>query len=94
MQLRITDEQFARMAVSVENNDTKGIQLQTHPNVNKKLFADESILALKNPAKPFPLKQEVGILKWRFQTQDDSAMPLSSKIRSLKLISLRSFCSF
>ncbi|ELT87396.1 hypothetical protein CAPTEDRAFT_140383 [Capitella teleta] len=77
VRLRISDDQFSRIAIAIANEDTKGIQLQTHPNVNKKLFAEQSILSLKNPAKPFPLKQEVGVLKWRFQTQDDSFMPLS-----------------
>lgn len=75
--LRITDEKFGRIKLHVDNNDTKGIQLQTHPNVDKKRFAAQSIIALKNPAKPFPLNQDVGVLKWRFQSQDDSFMPLS-----------------
>ena len=52
--------------------------LQTHPNVDKKLFASNGIVALKDQAKPFPVKQDIGVLKWRFQTQDDAFMPLSS----------------
>ena len=52
---------------------------QTHPNIDKKLFTASSIIGLKNPEKPFPMGQEVGVLKWRFQTTDESYMPLSSK---------------
>ena len=52
---------------------------QTHPNVDKNLFASESFIRMKNPAKPFPLNNDVGVLKWRLRTQDDSLMPLSSK---------------
>lgn len=80
--LRISDEKFGRIKVEVENNDNKGIQLQTHPNVDKELFKTRSQIGLKNPAKPFPLNTDVGVLKWRWQTQDESAVPLTSKIIS------------
>jgi hypothetical protein len=35
-------------------------------------------IALKNPAKPFPTNTDVGVLKWRFTTQDEAFIPLSS----------------
>jgi hypothetical protein len=47
--------------------------------VDKELFKAKSQIGLKNPAKPFPLHTDVGVLKWRFQTQDESCIPLSSK---------------
>jgi hypothetical protein len=47
--------------------------------VDKELFKSKSQVGLKNPAKPFPLHTDVGVLKWRFQTQDESCIPLSSK---------------
>ncbi|XP_071958564.1 coatomer subunit delta-like [Antedon mediterranea] len=75
--LRISDDQYGRVQIGIANNDSKGIQLQTHPNVDKKRFAAESFVAMKNPAKPFPLNNDVGILKWRFNTQDESFIPLS-----------------
>lgn len=75
--LKITSDKFGRVKVAVHNSDTKGIQLQTHPNVDKKLFQSSSLIGLKVPDKPFPINQDIGVLKWRFQTQDDSFMPLS-----------------
>lgn len=75
--LKITDENVAKIKLAMDNNDTKGIQLQTHPNVDKKLFASSNVIALKNQAKAFPVNVDIGVLKWRFQTQDDSFMPLS-----------------
>ena len=45
-----------------------GVQLQTHPNIDKKLFLSNSHIGLKNPAKPFPTNNDVGVLKWRLQT--------------------------
>lgn len=77
--LRITDEKFGKIRVQLENNDTRGIQLQTHPNVDKELFKTKGQIGLKNPTKPFPMNTDVGVLKWRFQTQDETAVPLTSK---------------
>ena len=37
------------------------------------------MIGLKNPGKPFPLNTDVGVLKWRFQTQEESNMPISSE---------------
>lgn len=51
---------------------------QTHPNVDKKLFTSEAIIGLKNPDKSFPLNSDVGVLKWRLQTTDESLIPLTS----------------
>lgn len=52
---------------------------QTHPNVDKKLFTAESLIGLKNPEKSFPLNNDVGVLKWRLQTTDESFIPLTSQ---------------
>lgn len=75
--LRIANDNFGRIRVVLENNDTRGIQLQTHPNVDKDLFRTKSEIGLKNPSKPFPMHTDVGVLKWRLQTQDESFIPLS-----------------
>jgi coatomer subunit delta len=77
--LRVTDEQFGRIKVQLDNEDQRGIQLQTHPNVDKELFKSRSQIGLKNPSKPFPINTDVGVLKWRYQTQDESAIPLTSE---------------
>ena len=53
--------------------------MQTHPNVDKALWSSEGQLGLKQPGKAFPLQQEVGVLKWRMQTTDESLMPLSGE---------------
>jgi hypothetical protein len=34
---------------------------------------------MKQEGRSFPLNQDVGVLKWRFQTADETLMPLSSK---------------
>nr|CAD7421424.1 unnamed protein product [Timema poppensis] len=77
--LRIANEKWGRIRVQLDNKDIRGIQLQTHPNVDKDLFKAKSQIGLKNPTKPFPLHTDVGVLKWRFQAQDETCIPLSSE---------------
>ncbi|MCH86034.1 coatomer subunit delta-like, partial [Trifolium medium] len=50
--------------------------------MNKELFANEYILGLKDPNRPFPTGQAsdaagVGLLKWRMQSTDESIVPLT-----------------
>jgi hypothetical protein len=78
--LRVSNEQFGRIKIFLDNNDQRGIQLQTHPNIDKDLFRSKAQIGLKNPAKPFPMNTDVGVLKWRYTTQDESAVPLTSEL--------------
>lgn len=81
--------------LQLENNDSR-VQIQTHPNVDKEVFRTKQQIAMKNATKPFPLNVDVGVLKWRFQTQDESLIPLISKSWSFRVffsnIALRTFC--
>lgn len=77
--LNISDERWGRIRVQLDNQDNRGMQLQTHPNVDKELFKTKGQIGLKVPAKPFPLHTDVGVLKWRLQAQDESALPISSE---------------
>ncbi|XP_057658083.1 coatomer subunit delta [Diorhabda carinulata] len=74
--LHIGDERWGRIRVQLDNQNTHGVQLQTHPNVDKELFKLRSQIGLKQPAKPFPLNTDVGVLKWRLQSTDDALIPL------------------
>ena len=46
--------------VHVSTGENSGFQFKTHPNIDKKLYAAESILGLKDPARPFPLESDLG----------------------------------
>lgn len=74
--LRVTEERFGRIRLKIGNEDSQGVQMQTHPNVDKDLFRQQSQIGLKNAAKPFPMNTDVGVLKWRLQTTEDGAVPL------------------
>merc|ERR1719410_1881953 len=75
--LRISDDAFGRIKLQIRAPTNNMVQTQTHPNVDKELMRRRSQIALKNPAKPFPLNTDVGVLKWRLQTTDESNIPLS-----------------
>lgn len=36
--LHVGNEKWGRIRVQLENEDIRGVQLQTHPNVDKELF--------------------------------------------------------
>jgi len=75
--LRIGDDAFGRIKLQLSSPSNNLVQLQTHPNIDKDLLKKKNQIALKNPAKPFPLNTDVGVLKWRMQTTDESNIPLS-----------------
>ncbi|RHZ68928.1 hypothetical protein Glove_292g56 [Diversispora epigaea] len=77
LELNISDANVTRVKISVRAIDDGSLQLKTHPNVDKKLFSTDSIIALKNSARGFPLNQPLGVLRWRFITKDETAIPLS-----------------
>lgn len=77
MTLRVTDEQFGKIRIILNNDDKKGIQIQTHPHVDKDLFKSRTQIGLKNSSKSFPVNSDVGVLKWRFNTTDEAHVPLS-----------------
>lgn len=74
--LHIGNEKWSRIRVLLENQYMRGVQLQTHPNVDKELFKLRSQIGLKQPSKPFPLHTDVGVLKWRLQSTDETLVPL------------------
>ena len=81
--LRVADESFGRVKLQLKGPTNNLVQLQTHPNIDKELLKTSTQIGLKNPTKPFPLNTDVGVLKWRLQTTDESNIPLSSKPSSV-----------
>ncbi|KAK3851348.1 hypothetical protein Pcinc_041995 [Petrolisthes cinctipes] len=77
LKLRITDSDSGFIKIQVENTDTRPIQIQTHPNVDRELWKTKGQIGMKMNNKPFPHNTDVGVLKWRFHTVEDSFVPLS-----------------
>ena len=83
--MRITDESFGRIKLQLKGHTNELVQLQTHPKIDKELLRTRTQIALQNPAKPFPLNTDVGVLKWRITTTDESNIPLSSMYNHLQI---------
>ncbi|OZJ05895.1 hypothetical protein BZG36_00895 [Bifiguratus adelaidae] len=79
VKMKIDSADKARIRLLVNHADDEAIQFQTHPNVDKALFRKNSIIALKDSSKPFPVNQPqpLGVLRWRFLGRDETSVPLS-----------------
>lgn len=75
--LRITDPSLSKISIAYDCPNTKGFQMQTHPNVDKKLFNQNSTIGLKAGGKGFPVNNEIGVVKWRLQSKDEDMIPLT-----------------
>ncbi|KAI7740660.1 hypothetical protein M8C21_019756 [Ambrosia artemisiifolia] len=80
LSLQILNQDDGFIQVQIESAGNPEIKFKTHPNINKDLFSSENILGSKDPNRPFPAGQSgdgLGLLKWRMQSKDESAVPLS-----------------
>lgn len=79
LSLQILNQEDAFIQVQIETSGNPAI-FKAHPNMNKELFANENILGLKDPNRPFPTGQGgdgVSLLRWRMQSTDESILPLT-----------------
>eukprot|EP00735_Rhodelphis_limneticus_P009569 TRINITY_DN2820_c0_g1::TRINITY_DN2820_c0_g1_i1::g.5768::m.5768 TRINITY_DN2820_c0_g1::TRINITY_DN2820_c0_g1_i1::g.5768 ORF type:complete len:541 (-),score=153.12,sp/Q5ZL57/COPD_CHICK/41.06/5e-134,Adap_comp_sub/PF00928.16/6.4e-28,Clat_adaptor_s/PF01217.15/0.00022 TRINITY_DN2820_c0_g1_i1:103-1680(-) len=77
MALTVSNPDTAAIILNLEQGESSAFQFKTHPNINKQMFSDNSVLALKDPRRPFPLNSALSVLRWRMQTKDESEVPLS-----------------
>lgn len=79
LQLRINDSDLAHSKILLQVDHKSKAQYKTHPNVDRALFTNESIIGLKDKAKSFPSNdQSLGVLRWRAvaASEDSSLVPL------------------
>jgi len=69
----ITDENFTHAHISVTHKND--IQFRIHPNINRDLFAEKSVLAIITN-RAYPVDSPTGVLKWRYQTNNEREVPL------------------
>jgi hypothetical protein len=77
MSLVVQKEEDAYIRVQVESSANKLFNFKTHPNIDKNLYSDSNILGLKDPSRPFPTGNPLGILRWRMQSKQESLVPLN-----------------
>jgi len=75
--LRVNDPNKTMITLIVTPNEDKNVQFKTHPNVDKKLWSNDSKIGLKDSTRTYPIGQPVGVLKWRLQTKDEASVPLT-----------------
>ncbi|KAJ3338326.1 hypothetical protein HDU93_009626, partial [Gonapodya sp. JEL0774] len=74
--LRVSDPARSRLRLQMRSG-VEDVKFNTHPQVDKNLFSSSNVLALKDPSKPFPINQALGILRYRFSSKSEDALPLS-----------------
>ncbi|XP_024358092.1 coatomer subunit delta-1 [Physcomitrium patens] len=77
MSLVVQKEEDAYIRVQVESSANSNFNFKTHPNIDKNLYSERNVLGLKDPSRPFPTGNPLGILKWRMQSKQESMVPLS-----------------
>jgi len=77
LHLEVSDEDSAQLRIEVDVGENEGFQFKTHPNIDKKVYAEQGVLGLKNPERPFPISSALGVLKWRVASKDEDALPIT-----------------
>ncbi|CAD6188553.1 unnamed protein product [Caenorhabditis auriculariae] len=75
--LNVTSADLNGVSVKMSNNAPAGVQLQVHPNLDKKEWQNSSVLKLKANGKPYPVNNDVGVLKWKLVLSEEEQLPLS-----------------
>lgn len=65
LQLRISDPALTKIKLDLLTTASHNAQFRTHPNVDKALFTNSSIIQLKDTSKRFPANNAIGVLRWR-----------------------------
>eukprot|EP00163_Fabomonas_tropica_P034214 TRINITY_DN9375_c0_g1_i2.p1 TRINITY_DN9375_c0_g1~~TRINITY_DN9375_c0_g1_i2.p1 ORF type:complete len:519 (+),score=169.08 TRINITY_DN9375_c0_g1_i2:398-1954(+) len=72
----VNDQNATHVKAKLSCGPNKGFQLRTHPNINKQLFAESNVLALKDPSRAFPIGADLAVLKWRATSTNEDDAPL------------------
>jgi len=75
LSLRITDDAYSKIAIKLTGEQTKAFSWSSHPIVDKKNFR-KNVLVPKSEKKPFMTGAVMHLVRWRYQSTDESAIPL------------------
>jgi hypothetical protein len=73
MTLKVNDPSQTKLQVQVGYQNDPSLQFKTHPYVDKALWSSQNRVGF---AKPLPVGQPIGVLKWKFNGKDESQIPL------------------
>ncbi|EEH15968.2 hypothetical protein PABG_06055 [Paracoccidioides brasiliensis Pb03] len=78
LQLRITDDTFAKVKLGLTANPTHEAVFRTHPNVDRALFTNSKTIQLRDTSKSFPHNISIGVLRWRVTgTDSPDVLPIT-----------------
>ncbi|KAG0193986.1 Coatomer subunit delta [Apophysomyces sp. BC1034] len=77
LMLRIADSSNARIRIMLQVVDDPSIQFKTHPNVDKSAFKAQNVVQMRDLTRPFPVNQNLEVVRWRVTTKDETLVPLS-----------------
>ncbi|CAO1632025.1 unnamed protein product [Sympodiomycopsis kandeliae] len=84
LELRVSDSSLAKIRLQLDEPASSShlagageLQYKTHPHVDKNQWASSRLIALKNADRPFPVNQNLGVLRWRLSSKDESLVPLT-----------------
>jgi hypothetical protein len=87
LNLYISDSSISRVQLDMHTNETDGTQFKTHPKVDRQMFKDQQKIGFRDASRPFPLNQQMCILRWRLQAKPDSTtLPISGISHGMVLI--------
>lgn len=82
LELRVSDPNQSKLKIQLKPISSKSILnsgeavYKTHPHVDKNLWSSNRIIGLKDSKKPFPINQTLPVLRWRFNSKDETFLPL------------------
>jgi hypothetical protein len=77
LMVHATTPEGAQSRIKITYPQSGEVQFKTHPNMDKKQWASDAVLTLKDSGKTFPLGQPTGVLKWRLVSKDEESLPIS-----------------
>jgi hypothetical protein len=76
LQLRITDPSLTQIKLTLAVGDSsKGVQLKSHPKVDKTLFKNQNVIQIARAGEGFPPNQSIAVMRWNFAPKGDSIDP-------------------
>uniref|UniRef100_A0A7S1PEM8 Coatomer subunit delta n=1 Tax=Percolomonas cosmopolitus TaxID=63605 RepID=A0A7S1PEM8_9EUKA len=77
MFLTIADPEKTNVELILKEDRNSSFTCKTHPNIDKRRFNKENIVALKKGKSNFPTNLTLKILTWRLQKEDEGVLPIS-----------------
>ena len=75
--LYLNDETKTNAEVHLAVNDTKGVTLKPHPELNRTLWTSQQIIAPKSGVQGFPVNTKLEALKYKYSTNNTNDIPFN-----------------